>query len=112
MMLTDDIKAPYKVKSIDPVLVPDQGEIWVRSGDDVHKLAADLLDMLDDFRYVDLACIGAGCLNQAIKAVAVARERLARVARDIVMQPYFSSFIDDRDRSRTRIMLRCVEVDL
>jgi stage V sporulation protein SpoVS len=109
-----EARAPFKVREVGDLTQPRQNEIWARANDDVHKLAADILDMVDYDKPVpiDVACIGAGCLNQAIKAIAVARERISRDAYDIALQPYFSSFTDDQDRSRTRIVLRLVVVDV
>lgn len=104
--------APLKTKDETPLLVPAPSEIWVRNGDDVHRLCADLMERLEDFDVVNLACIGAGCLNQAVKAIAVARERMLKYNEDLVVQPYFSSFIDDQDRNRTRIVLRVFVVTL
>ncbi len=105
------MKTPYKIKETDDMSQPRDGEIWVRTTDDVHKVAADLLDMLEGRDFVDLACIGAGCLNQGIKAIAVARERLERHDGDLLTQPYFSSFVDGEDRKRTRMMLRVIETE-
>jgi stage V sporulation protein SpoVS len=111
------MRAPFKVKEDGDMSRPRDGEIWVRTTDDVHKLAADLLDMLEDkpvvndVRFVDLACIGAGCLNQGIKAIAVARERIERHGTDLTVQPYFSSFVDDEGRNRTRMVLRVTEIE-
>ena len=112
IVINDAEQAPYKVKETVPLTTPRVHEIWVRATDDVHKLAADILDKVEDFDWVEAACIGAGCLNQATKAIAVARERLGKDKLDLIAQPYFSSFTDDQDRSRTRIILRLMLVDV
>jgi stage V sporulation protein SpoVS len=99
--------APYKEKQGVVVESPDH-ELWMRSHDDVHRTASDIVDELleSDTGWIDLACIGAACVNQAMKAVAVARERLMRRHKDIVAQPWFSTITDDQERSRTRLMFR------
>ncbi len=105
--MNNSTAAPYKEKQGVVIEAPDH-ELWMRSHDDVQRTAGEIVDELNDngFGFVDLACIGAACVNQAMKAVAVARERLMRSHRDIVAQPWFSTITDDQDRQRTRLMFR------
>lgn len=104
--------APLKTKDEEPLLVPKLGEIWVKNDEDVHRLAGLIVDGLQDVDLIELACIGAACSNQALKGIAVARERLQKAGEDLVVQPYFSSFVDDQQRNRTRMMLRVFVVEL
>lgn len=99
-------EAPFV--SNDGVLLEEpQDEIWVRSGDNVQALADDIDFTMAGRGYVNLACIGAGAVNQAVKALAVAREIAAlEHSYSLVAQPYFSNITDDQDRKRTRMMLR------
>lgn len=83
-----------------------EDELWVRSGDNVQALADDIDATMEGRGYVNLACIGAGAVNQAVKAVAVAREIAAEHAYALFIQPYFSNIVDDQERKRTRMMLR------
>jgi stage V sporulation protein SpoVS len=93
------------------VLEEREGEIWVRSGDNVQDLA-DHIDavLVAGLDYCDLACIGAGAVNQAVKAVAVFREMAADSKYTVNTQPYFSNITDDQQRRRTRMMLRVTAV--
>lgn len=98
-------RAPYK-ENQGVVTEAPEGELWIRSHDDVHRTATDIVEELNHSVQVDLACIGAACVNQAMKSVAVARERLSTRGHDIMVQPWFSTITDDRGEKRTRLMLR------
>jgi stage V sporulation protein SpoVS len=103
---TTMIEAPF-VSDDGQVLEEREGEVWVRSGDNVQTLA-DIIDgvLAAGSGYCDLACIGAGAVNQAVKAIAVFRETAANNRYLVNTQPYFSNITDDQDRKRTRMMLR------
>lgn len=103
--------APFKVKE-GPVLEAPEHELWMRAADNVHRTATDIIDSLRDESTVDLACIGATCVNQAMKSLAVARERMKRQGFDVVMQPFFSTIEDDQQRERTRLMMRVTKFKL
>lgn len=81
---------------------PGVTEIWVRGGDEPNKLAKEILHEVKNYEFTDLACIGAATINIAVKAIAIARDKI----KTIVAVPYFSTVIDDKDRERTRIILR------
>lgn len=98
-------RAPLKANQGVMTEAPES-ELWMRANDDVHRTASEIVQELEDSLWVDLACIGAPCVNQAIKSIAVARERLAKKAKDINVQPWFSTITDDQDRKRTRVILR------
>jgi stage V sporulation protein SpoVS len=104
-------QAPYKENQGSVTEAPE-GEMWMRSHDDVHRTASDIIEELEPNKWVDLACIGAACLNQATKSVAVARERLNKRRLDLLVQPWFSTITDDKDRVRTRLMLRVMKVKI
>jgi stage V sporulation protein SpoVS len=103
--------APFKTEDGKLDDMPDH-EFWMRTHDNVHKTATELLRVFTEEKlsWIDMACIGAGCLNTAIKCVAVARERV-RKDRDLVVQPYFSTIVDEQNRERTRVMLRVTLVN-
>lgn len=99
------VEAPFI--SNDGVLIEQpEDELWVRSGDNVQDLADDIDETMEGRGYVNLACIGAGAVNQAVKAIAVAREIAAEHRYSLIAQPYFSNITDDQDRKRTRMVLR------
>lgn len=104
--------APYKVKEGQVIKQPSD-EIWARSTDDVKKLASKIIDGINaNGEYIDLACIGPAALNQGVKGLAVAREMLAEARIDLMAQPYFSTIEDDKQRSRTRLVLRITYLEL
>lgn len=107
----DMTRPPYVVREGEMTEEPDD-EIWVRSGDGVHKLVERIQTVLDSGPYADVACIGASTVNIAVKAVAVLREKVGD-GLDVYVQPYFSTVIDnDRDdltdNIKTRVVLRVV----
>lgn len=103
------MKTPYALDEGPVVNLPDD-EIWVRSSDDVRKTANKILAKLSESelepQYIDVACIGPASVNQAIKAIAVARSTVADVQLDLVVKPYFSTIEDEQMQVRTRIILR------
>lgn len=89
-------------------------EIWVRNNEDIHKLVRNVIDRMngkDGWHSVDLACIGAACVNEAIKAVAIVREQVRdKHSTEVYSVPFFSTITDDKNRRRTRIMVRLIPV--
>ncbi len=55
----------------------------------VHKLAGSLAKTIRQERTAHLDCVGAAAVNQAVKAIAVARAFLAPEGIDLVAQPSF-----------------------
>jgi len=110
IVATGNAPAPFSVEQGVMTEQPDN-EVWVRAGDKVNKLAARVVEFarLQDFldhNTLDLACIGAAAINQAVKAIGAARMELQRDMLDVVTQPFFSTIIDDKNRERTRLVLR------
>lgn len=107
---TTTMEAPL-VSDDGEVLEERECEIWVRSGDNVQTLADAIDDMLSsENEYCDLACIGAGAVNQAVKAIAVFRDAASDHNYTVNTQPYFSNITDDQQRKRTRMMLRVTAI--
>lgn len=98
--------APFKSDDGKVFEAPDH-EMWMRSNDNVHSTATELIKEFNEYgrEWVDLACIGAGCVNTTAKVIAIARERIKR-GRDLVVQPFFSTIQDEKNRERTRLMFR------
>lgn len=55
----------------------------------VHKLAGSLAKTIRQERTAHLDCVGAAAVNQAVKAIAVARAFLAPEGIDLAAQPSF-----------------------
>lgn len=76
----------------------------VSSGSAPNLVAGAIAGILRDAGRVDVQVVGAGALNQAIKAVAIARDFLAEDGIDPVCVPAFRS-IKIEGKDRTAIML-------
>jgi stage V sporulation protein S len=66
-------------------------------------VAGAIAGVIRDHRYAEVQAIGAGAVNQAVKALAIARGYLERDTIDIVFTPYFTEVvIDDQERTAVR----------
>ncbi len=66
-------------------------------------VAGAIAGVIRDHRYAEVQAIGAGAVNQAVKALAIARGYLERDELDIVFTPYFTEVvIDDQERTAVR----------
>lgn len=113
------INIPTKIKQ-GKVIEAETDEIWIRANENVHRIAKKISDSIDagveddgdSGAYVNLACIGAACVNQAMKAVAVARESIILKGFELLARPFFSTITDDKDRERTRLMIHVERITL
>ena len=76
----------------------------VSSRSDPNKVAGALAGTVREQGRAEIQTIGAGALNQAVKAVAIARGFLAPSGRDLVIRPAFVDVEIDGDQ-RTAIKL-------
>ncbi len=76
----------------------------VSSKSNPNSVAGAIAGVVREKGIAEIQSIGAGALNQAIKAVAIARGFLAPVGIDLVCIPAFSEIIIDGDE-RTAIKL-------
>ncbi|MBI1277748.1 MAG: stage V sporulation protein S [Anaerolineaceae bacterium] len=82
------------------------------SGPDVIKVSAKsrstavagaIAGVMREHHYAEVQAIGAGAVNQAVKALAIARGYLGRDEIDIVFTPYFTEvLIDGQERTAVR----------
>lgn len=75
-----------------------------------HSVAGALAGIMREHVSCDMQVIGAGALNQAIKAVAIARTYLVDDAIDVCCIPEFSE-VDIDGRARTAIRLVVAHLD-
>ncbi len=78
----------------------------VSSRSNPNAVAGALAGVVRAARVVEIQVVGAGALNQAIKAVAIARGYLAPSGVDLVCVPTFADIHIDGER-RTAIRLLC-----
>lgn len=81
----------------------------VASSSDPKKLAGALTaELQNEDGKTALKCIGAGALNQAIKAVAIARGHVVSGGNDIITKPSFA----DAEVEGNKVTAIKLEVDL
>ncbi len=70
------------------------------------SVAGALANSFREKGLVEIQCIGAGALNQAIKAVAIARGYVAPTGKDLVLVPAFSDIlIDGEERTAIKLII-------
>ncbi len=69
-------------------------------------VAGAIAGVMRDFRHAEVQAIGASAVNQAVKAVAIARSYLTEDGIDIVCVPQFVEIdIDGQERTAVRIIV-------
>ena len=76
----------------------------VSAGSKPNAVAGAMAAVLREKRIVEVQAVGAGALNQAVKAVAIARGYVAAGGMDLICIPAFVDVIIDGER-RTAIKL-------
>lgn len=80
---------------------PDLIKVSARSRS--TAVAGAIAGVIRQHRFAEVQAIGAGAVNQAVKALAIARGYLQRDNIDIVCTPYFTEVdIDGQDRTAVR----------
>ena len=83
----------------------------VASKSDPSLVASALTSIIRDEGGAELQAIGAGAVNQTIKAIAISRGQLALYGKDIVCIPTFSSvYIDGMERTALRFVVESVDL--
>jgi len=78
----------------------------VSSKSNPHKVAGALAGSIREDGRAELQTIGAGSLNQAIKAVAIARGFVASEGFDLICSPAFTEVeIDGEQRTAIRLLI-------
>lgn len=71
-----------------------------------NSVAGAIAGVIREKHEVEIQAVGAGAVNQAIKACAVARGYLAPAGIDMIIVPAFATVVID-DEERTGIKLIC-----
>ncbi len=78
----------------------------VASTSNPNSVAGALAGVLRECGTAEMQAIGAGAINQAVKAVAIARGFVAPSGLDLVCIPAFTDImIDDEERTAIRIIV-------
>jgi stage V sporulation protein S len=72
------------------------------------KVAGALIETLKEEEYAELQAIGAGAVNQGVKAVAIAKGKLKSEGIDITLIPAFMDLeIEGEDRTAIKLIVEC-----
>ncbi len=99
----DDAPSEYSshYPSDDDPSKPDIIKVSARSRS--TAVAGAIAGVIREYRYAEVQAIGAGAVNQAVKALAIARGYLTRDEIDIVFTPFFTEVtIDGQERTAVR----------
>lgn len=78
----------------------------VSSKSNPNSVAGALANMFKDKNIIEIQSIGAGALNQAIKAIAIARGFVAPSGKNLVCIPAFTDIvIDGEDRTAIKLIV-------
>ena len=78
----------------------------VSSKSDANKVAGALANVLREKKTVEIQAIGAGALNQAIKAIAIARGFVAPSGKNLICIPAFSDItIEGEERTAIKLIV-------
>ncbi|HHU28637.1 TPA: stage V sporulation protein S [bacterium] len=78
----------------------------VSSKSNPNSVAGALANVIREYSKVEIQAIGAGALNQAVKAVAIARGFVAPSGRDLIIVPAFSDVtIDGQVRTAIKLIV-------
>ena len=84
----------------------------VSSKSNPNSVAGALAGVVRQSGAVEMQVVGAGALNQAIKAVAIARGYVAPSGVDLICVPTFADIeIDGQDRTAIRLLVESRPVD-
>jgi len=82
----------------------------VRSKSVPQKVAGAIANLFrEDVKQVEIQVVGAGALNQAIKAIAIARGYIVASGINIVCVPSFSDIIiDGEERTSIKLLIEAI----
>lgn len=78
----------------------------VSSSSSPNSVAGAIAAIIRESSQVEVQAVGAGAVNQAVKAVAIARGYLAPIGIDMICVPSFTKILIS-DEERTGIRLAC-----
>lgn len=81
-------------------------ELKVSSKSDPKAVAGALAAVVRDEKKVELQAVGAGAVNQTIKAIAISRGYVAPNGMDLIMIPAFTEIeIDGEERTAIKFLV-------
>ena len=81
----------------------------VKSSTDIKKLGGAIFTNIKNCNEIELSCLGAGSLNQAVKAVIIARGMATPVGIDMIIEPSFElTEVEDQEKTLIKLLVRKV----
>ncbi|MFV0275054.1 MAG: stage V sporulation protein S [Bacilli bacterium] len=81
----------------------------VSSKSNPSSVAGALANIIKDSKKVEIGTIGAGALNQAIKAIAIARGFVAPLGKNLICIPAFTDIvIDGENRTGMKLIVESI----
>lgn len=72
-----------------------------------NSVAGAIAGMLKEYGKVELQAIGAGAVNQAVKAIAIARGFVAPSGKDLICIPAFADVqVENEDRTGIKFIVK------
>lgn len=79
----------------------------ISSKSDPNAIAGAIAGVLAEKGRVEMQAVGAGAVNQAVKAVAIARGFVASLGIDLICVPAFTTInIENEDRTAMKFIVR------
>lgn len=79
----------------------------VKSSTDIKKLGGAIFTNIKNCDEIELSCLGAGSLNQAIKSVIIARGMATPVGIDMVVLPSFDlTEVESQEKTLIKLLVK------
>lgn len=79
----------------------------VKSNTDIKKLGGAIFTNIKNCNEIELSCLGAGALNQAIKSVIIARGMAAPIGIDMVIEPSFDlTEVENQEKTLIKLLVK------
>lgn len=82
----------------------------VKSSTDIKKLGGAIFTNIKNCDELELSCLGAGSLNQAIKSVIIARGMATPIGIDLIIEPSFDmTEVEDQEKTLIKLTVKKVK---
>lgn len=99
------MRGEESLTTVDAHATPDVIKVSAKSRS--TAVAGAIAGVIREYHQAEVQAIGAGAVNQAVKALAIARGYLERDQLDIMFQPYFIEVdIDGNERTAVRFSVQ------
>ena len=79
----------------------------VKTNTDIKKLGGAIFTNIKNCNELELSCLGAGSLNQAVKAVIIAKSLSAPVGINLVLDPSFDlTEVENQEKTLIKLIVR------